>query len=59
MAGVGDTVERVILKPEVVELKSVVVPGEVVGVPVPVPANGDGIRHYIETLWMWSYDSKN
>lgn len=57
MAGVGDTVECVILKPEVVELKSVVVPGEVVG--VPVPANGDGIRHYIETLWMWSYDSKN
>lgn len=57
MAGVGDIVECVILKPEVVELKSVVVPGEVVG--VPVPANGDGIRHYIETLWMWSYDSKN
>ena len=47
MAGVGDTVERVILKPEVVELESVVVPGEVVG--VGVPANGDSIRHHIET----------
>ena len=45
MAGVGDTVERVILKPEVVELESVVVPGEDVG----VPANGDSIRHHIET----------
>lgn len=47
MLGVGDTVENVTLKSEVVELESVVVPGgsEVVG----VPANGDSITHHIET----------
>ena len=47
MSGFGDTVENVTLKPEVVELESVVVPGgsEVVG----VPANGDSVTHHIKT----------
>ena len=46
MSEVGDTVENVTLKSEVVESRSVVVPGgsEVVG----VPANGDSITHHIE-----------